>query len=187
MTSDFVFCEYPLTRQYNFLKDEYGYGYIKTYVKPDFLMQRSLSAVITKPGTDEEFTSLITYDEDLEILKYPMPSLQNNTIYRIDYLMEKDGILQSFFRSNYFKTSRFNTFSDKIGNILEGDHRVVLYILPSSAVSMSAVDYDASGGELLDFYEQVLPAGIYDNPRDFEAYEYPENLLPYNWIRTWLT
>lgn len=173
LTQDIVYCEYPLSRQYNFLQDEYDYGYIKTYVRPDFLLDKNLVVTITGISTDENYASDMAYDEALGILKYPMPELQNNTIYRIDFIMEKNGILHKFYRSNYFKTSKYNTFSEKISNILEGEHRVSLWEIYPLVRSMTAGDYVVAGGEPLDLYEQVLPSDII-HYEDFSAYEYPK-------------
>ncbi|MBN1416052.1 MAG: hypothetical protein JW973_13200 [Bacteroidales bacterium] len=169
-----VYCEYPLYRQYNFLQDEYNYGYIKTYVKPDFLLDKKLIVTITGIGTEESYASDVEYDDALGILKYPMPPLQNNAIYRIDYIMNKDGTLQKFYRSNYFKTSRFNSFSDKIGDVLEGEHRITSWFLPNNVVELSAGDYLLSEGELLDYYEQVLPSTVSDDLHNAEAYDFPK-------------
>ena len=173
LSQGIVYCEYPLYRQYNYLQDEYDYGYIKTYVRPDFLLDKNLVVTITGIATDENYASDMEYDEALGILKYPMPELQNNTIYRIDFIMEKNGILQKFYRSNYFKTSQYNSFSEKIGSILEGEHRVTIWELYPLVYSMTAGDYPVSVGELLDLYEQVLPADIL-HYQDFEAYDYPK-------------
>ncbi len=173
LSQGIVYCEYPLYRQYNYLQDEFDYGYIKTYVRPDFLLDKNLVVSITGIATDENHASDMEYDEALGILKYPMPELQNNTIYRIDFIMEKNGILQKFFRSSYFKTSQYNSFSEKIGSILDGEHRVTLWELYPLVYSMTAGDYPVSDGELLDLYEQVLPADIL-HYQDFKAYDYPK-------------
>ena len=173
LSQGIVYCEYPLYRQYNFLQDEYDHGYIKTYVKPDFLLERKLVVTITGIGTDEQYAADMEYDEALGMLKYPMPALRNNTIYRIDFVAEINGILQKFYRSNYFKTSRYNSFSEKIGSILEGEHPVTLWELYPLVYSMTAGDYIVSEGELLDLYEQVLPVGIH-HEKDFEAYDHPK-------------
>lgn len=169
MTLSMVYCEYPLERQYNFLQDEYEYGFIKTFVKPDFVLEEQPKVSLINMLSNELIEVQMVYDEVLGILKYDMPQLENNTIYRIDYLR---GNNQVFFRSNYFKTSSYNRFTEKIENYFEGEFE---YHKWQEAPHIYSLTVNQFGGcnELFDYYEQVLPSGI-DYTSDFEKFDYPK-------------
>jgi len=145
-----VYCQYPLDRQYNYLQDEYSYGFIKLYQKPDYILNEHLVANITNINTGEYSSITMDYDEELEILKYEMPVLANNSIYKIEFLI--DGV--EFYPPNYFKTSKYNTFSDKIGTVFEGEIEGVLW---SNSVYYSVTynNMNEIKDEPMDYYERI--------------------------------
>lgn len=173
LTNSLVFCEYPLPRQYNFMQNDYEFGFIKTNAKPNSLLDKALRARVTNILSTESYIAEITFDSDLSILKYRMPVLENNSIYKVEYLIESDGEYTEFYSTNYFKTSKFNTFRDKIGTILDGDHSAVTWNISPCVNSMTASDYYVGSGELLDYYEQILTTDI-DVLHELEKYNYPK-------------
>ncbi len=145
-----VYCQYPLDRQYNYLQDEYSYGFIKLYQKPDYILNEHLVAKITNINTGEYSSRTMDYDEELEILKYEMPVLANNSIYKIEFLI--DGV--EFYPPNYFKTSKYNTFSDKIGTAFEGENKGALSA--NNAVHYTITYYNREPkDEPMDYYERI--------------------------------
>lgn len=106
LPASMVICEYPLERQYNFLQGEYEYGFLKTTVKPDFLNNKQLKVRITNIITNDIFEKQMVYDEMSGILKYKMPLLENNAIYKIEYFQDnKELFVRTILRRVYLINS----------------------------------------------------------------------------------
>jgi hypothetical protein len=166
-----VYCQYPLERQYNYLQDEYPYGFIKTKEKPDYMLNKNLVALITNIKTGEFFSKTISYDDELGILKYEMPELSNNTIYKIEFL---SGGKNEFYTTNYFKTSKYDKFSDKIGSVFEGEKEGVLW---SNSVYYSVTynNYNEIKDEPMDYYERISsPPGTLSVNNILNQLDYPK-------------
>ncbi len=173
LTDDMVTCVYPLPKQYNYMQKEYPFGFIKLRYKAAWIKNNNTYVELTNVATKEVLKIPMEYDDELIILKYKMPKLSNNNIYKLDFKQEKNGEIKQLYQSSYFKTSKFNKFSDKIGDILDGERNAVLWSLGACYLSMTVSNYTVAHGEILDFYEQVQPTYI-NHAYPFGKLSYPK-------------
>lgn len=110
--SDFIF-QYPLDRQFNYLKDEYSKGYFRLKnEKQKQLMYYNGAVKIQNVKTGVSNTLQLTYNNNLGVFEYDLQAnfLDNESVYEVS-LLTPDA--QEVLYSYYFKTSKYNTFSEK--------------------------------------------------------------------------
>ncbi len=110
--SDFVF-QYPIDRQFNYLKKEYQKGYFKLINEKHkhlIFCGGIIKLRDVKSGLINNIQ--LSYNESLEVFEYDLQEqfFDNEKVYEIS-LLQKDT--QKLIYSYYFKTSMYNSFSEK--------------------------------------------------------------------------
>ncbi len=155
--SDFIF-QYPLDRQFNYLEEEYNKGYFRlTSDKQKQLMLNAYKIKLLNVNTAESNTLELIYNENLDVFEYELqPSfLENESVYEISLLTETEELVYSY----YFKTSKYNSFSEKwdmLKTCFEGKWRDNVsndgYPYSEAAPSVQKINVTIYE-ETLDYYE----------------------------------
>jgi hypothetical protein len=161
-----VLFSYPLDRQFNFLKGEYDKGYIKLKDPEAQKWFENDPPLVTiknvKTGAEAHETSV--YNSAHDIVEYALSPgfFNNNEVYKITFSGAEDPVEVY---SYYFKTSRYNTFTEKWeGDIKDafGDkwRDIEINYLGESKSSHLEKIYTRCRDEILDFYESNLTDGL---------------------------
>lgn len=112
---------YPVPSQYHFLRKETTRGVMK--LKPnqefDLYYKNATYKVRFSSLTGNSWESNATYDVNGRKYTFQIPSdnLENQKIYKIEYIMVNPGNSgETVFLTYHFRTSKFNTFEEKINS-----------------------------------------------------------------------
>ena len=159
--------DYPFERQRNYMQSDFQYGFLYFNATPSFLetSRNTYHVVITDIAENISQEAVMTYNSQRKILQYPMPVLENNKIYRVDYVVsDSQGNKKEFFRSNHFATSEYNRFSEKFElYLLMRFERLVYAVDAASFVGISRRVYSTvfDPAETFDFYEFINSPEVY--------------------------
>ncbi len=138
---------YPLNRQFNYLEEEYQKGYIKfKNIKAQKWFEMYNPVVeIKNVKTEITMHSLSSYNSTYDIFEYDLSAgfLSNNEVYKISF---KDTVSSKIKYEYYFKTSKYNSFSEKwtvLKNSFDGKAR---------DISLQIINVTIND-EILDYYE----------------------------------
>lgn len=182
--SDFIF-QYPLDRQFNYLEEEYTKGYFRlTSDKQKQLMLNTYTINLRNVNTAVSNTLELIYNESLDVFEYELQPnfLENESVYEISLLSETTEVIYSY----YFKTSKYNSFSEKwnmLKSCFEGKWREYAGFdgYPYSEVAPHVQNINVTiYEETLDYYES--------NKNRFSGPVMPliqiETHVPQEWKRT---
>lgn len=112
--ADEIAFSYPLDRQFNFLSKEYSKGYIKPSATLLKQYKSNLPYIELNKVNSQLKKQLdnISYNEKLNIFEYDLPQnyFEPENIYLISF---KDRTTDALLYSYYFKTSKFDNFTEK--------------------------------------------------------------------------
>lgn len=148
--------EYPFERQCNYMQADYQYGFLYFKTEPVFMKTTSKTyhATITDIATGGSNKAEMKYDQQLKILQYTMPALENEKIYRVDYTVtDSKGNTKELYQSNHFATSKFNRFRDKIEPYSQAWFNQKRGYINPILIYIPVVEYTCSDAEFLDYYE----------------------------------
>lgn len=127
---------YPSPYQYHFLKNETTRGVLK--LKTISKSRSNGKVILNATGstfkvrfstlTGQSWTSDATYNssEQKFVFQIPSSNLENQMIYKIEYIMVNGGI-ETAFLTYHFRTSKFNTFEEKLNS--ESNAVSILYAI----------------------------------------------------------
>jgi len=150
-----VIYSYPCINQYHFLKDEYSKGYIRFKENPvEFETSDSFFVKITSIETTEEQTIPASFTQDSLFFSYNFPSnfVSNEKVYRISFHKGESGVLESEFYSYYFRTSKSNTFQEKMNSTGETNCWTSIYMTGVHSLCLKI----ENNYEALDYWESRI-------------------------------
>ncbi|BDX38643.1 hypothetical protein CYCD_19980 [Tenuifilaceae bacterium CYCD] len=114
---------YPYPYQYHFLKDETPNGELKFNNDQEndlYFKDATYNVRFTTPS-GESWESNATYNVSNRKLEFQIPRnlLTNQTIYKLEYLVSSPQMAQTVFLTYHFRTSKFNTFEEKMSTAKE--------------------------------------------------------------------
>ena len=122
LKQEYLEYEYPVNGQLYLLKNECSKGYIKLrFNLPNIINtdNYNYSASIIAADSTLKLDIPITYDANKSLLEYPLPIdlIKNSKIYKIDFLRKnKSNSSLDTIHTTYFRTSKFNTFTEKVNS-----------------------------------------------------------------------
>jgi len=150
---------YPVKRQYNFYKDEFDKGYLKTKTSYTWFENSDVLYTVQFTTPNHDFVPIqMNYFADKKYFEFDIPNfLENNRIYKISFIRNLDGESTVFY-SLHFKTSIYNTFSQKLNSFnitsnmtdftkYNGVHRIGAYFegeefFDESEIITTSLSYD---------------------------------------------
>lgn len=157
-TSDILF-QYPLNRQFNYLEEEYEIGYFKLISsKQKHLMSTKGLVKIQHVRSNSSYIADLEYNSELEVFEFELHAefLENDNVYKISlFTNDTSDLIYSYF----FKTSKYNSFTEKWGIIKTGFNggwrdNVYNYDYPYSQIFSHVQKINMNiEGEILDFFE----------------------------------
>lgn len=145
---------YPVDRQYYFLKDEYDKAFVALERLPSDVS--SLSVSWYDSSDKLMHSSGVTKNTDKNRLDFDLPQLENESIYA--YELYQDN---SLLKRVDFRTSKYNTFDQKIENLVVDAKATKVYyhsqyfkypLIQTASISSEGFDAAEADFDLTGFY-----------------------------------
>lgn len=174
---------YPIADQYHFLKNEHPFCFVKLVRGQESLFTTAgytFLAVFTD-GNGQTLESSVSYDAPNRLIKFAPPgSLQPQTIYTLKLIARSTGSGETILVPSYpFRTSKFDTFAQKIATLTLGFTGSYADTNPYDERLFARI---TSLGEFFDSFEGSTDVEEFGTGTDTYGVTYCTGLVRVEWV-----